>query len=1316
MIKAAWIVTAILLAIGLVFIGVNATSTKAQVGTTFTFASMGDAQDEAASFRLTTNQIATLNPNFVIFNGDLENDGVVSSEMNEMVADLKASNIFNQTFPVRGNHDDHASGSAAAWESYFETVPNIRVFPTGVTNYVSLNSSSDFLTYSFIYGNSMFIGLDVPGDSDLLTSAQYTFLDTRLTYAESQGLTHAFIYWHGPMYCMTSIHCGCTSRTDSSCTPSQLITIINKHPIISAFFHGHEHILGWTHMDNTRLSALTVNFEQFLTSPSSAYLTYNDYLYPNRVDYYYSGIGDGQGFATVTVNGNSFTFNIYQVGTSSPVWSRTFTKGNVPPPTPSATTNPSLTRTATFTPSRTNTLSPTFTRTPTRTATLTNTLTPTRTNTSTITATITRTPTSTNTPTITSTATGTATQTASITPSSTPTSSITFTPSATNTATQPPSPTNTFTPTHTSSPTLTETPTHTATETFTPSATYTFTPSATETPTFTLSPTLTDTPTSTSTPTWTATHTHTATETFTPTETPTFTPTETATETPTHTPSPINTDTPTNTPTFTETPTQTATDTPTPTETTTFTPTETLTATLTPTLTATSTVSSTPTNTISPTATHTITSTFTPTFTHTPAPFAIITVDSPDPSAPGQLVSINVTITGTGPIPTGTVTISGADTNCTFTLSGGNGSCNVVFNSIGTKSLTVMYGGDSNYAASSVVESHTVIKGSTQTTITADEPDPSAPGQSVSVSVNVSGAGTVKNGTVVVTGADTPCTIALSGGSGNCSVVFSTAGNKLLTAVYAGDTDNYSSWDTDSHTVSSAVKLSSTTTITSDLPDPSSAGQLVTVSVSVSGAGSVPTGTVAITGADTNCTITLSGGSGSCNVAFSTTGDKLLTATYSGDVIYDISTDIESHSVTSALGPSSTTITADTPDPSVTSQAVTVSVTVIGQGPTPTGTVEITGADTNCTITLSGGNGSCNVIFNTVGSKNLAAVYSGDSNYNGSSDIESHVVSSGTSTTTITADLPDPSIIGQSVAVSVSVSGAGELPTGTVTIDGADTNCNITLSGGIGSCNVVFNTTGNKVLLATYSGDPSHASSSDTENHVVTTTSGAPSSTSIIADTPDPSVTGQLVTVSVTVTGAGAIPTGTVDISGTETNCTITLSGGSGSCNVIFGTAGSKNLVATYSGDANYATSLDNEDHYVSKGSSTVTILTDIPDPSAPSQAVAITVYVSGPGTFPTGTVIVTGADTNCAIILTTGRGSCNVIFSQTGNRVMTAVYSGDSNYNSSWDTENHTIAATLTSTTTKITSDLPGQNVKFEFFTISVIVNKEWINWLEVI
>ncbi len=90
--------------------------------------------------------------------------------------------------------------------------------------------------------------------------------------------------------------------------------------------------------------------------------------------------------------------------------------------------------------------------------------------------------------------------------------------------------------------------------------------------------------------------------------------------------------------------------------------------------------------------------------------------------------------------------------------------------------------------------------------------------------------------------------------------------------------------------------------------------------------------------------------------------------------------------------------------------------------------------------------------------------------------------------TTITSDAPDPSKPNQAVSVSVTVNGSRVTPTGTVDISGADTNCQITLVGGAGSCTVNFSTPGKKTLTATYNGDAESLTSSDAETHQVTTT------------------------------------------------------------------------------------------------------------------------------------------------------------------------------------------------------------------------------------
>jgi len=217
---------------------------------------------------------------------------------------------------------------------------------------------------------------------------------------------------------------------------------------------------------------------------------------------------------------------------------------------------------------------------------------------------------------------------------------------------------------------------------------------------------------------------------------------------------------------------------------------------------------------------------------------------------------------------------------------------------------------------------------------------------------------------------------------------------------------------------------------------------------------------------------------------------------------------------------------------------------------------------------------------------------------------------------TIASHTPEPSSPNSNVTVAVAISGGYSTPSGTVSITGANTNCTITLlADGTGECIVIFTSTGDKTITATYNGDSEHPTATTTAVHKV-----RPSSTStIISDNPDPSVTNQTINVVVLVSGSGAIPTGTVSITGASTNCTITLSGGSGDCDVKFSASGTFTLVANYSGDDNYAVSSDNEQHTIVAPTPIPTrtpfvFRTSTPRPVPPTPLIAINEFVPRPG------------------------------------------------------------------------------------------------------
>jgi hypothetical protein len=76
-------------------------------------------------------------------------------------------------------------------------------------------------------------------------------------------------------------------------------------------------------------------------------------------------------------------------------------------------------------------------------------------------------------------------------------------------------------------------------------------------------------------------------------------------------------------------------------------------------------------------------------------------------------------------------------------------------------------------------------------------------------------------------------------------------------------------------------------------------------------------------------------------------------------------------------------------------------------------TVTAAGGGETCVGTVAAGN--CNLTLTATGARALTATYAGDANFNGSaSDPEPHTVGQAATTTTISSDTPDPSVIGES--------------------------------------------------------------------------------------------------------------------------------------------------------------------------------------------------------------------------------------------------------------------------------------------------------------
>jgi hypothetical protein len=305
----------ILISILLNFVSIAPVSAQ----TSFKFVAFGDTKSDTDVLENLSVQIqSTINPAFTLFAGDLESSGFSTAIEGWKTALNGATNngLFDKTFVVRGNHD---SSNTAGWQNYFnmsQTATRV-----GANNYSFL---SDDLTYSFDYGNSLFIGVDVLGDISAMPSAHIAWLDQRLTDAENRGIKHAFLFFHGPLYAVAN-HC-CPDVPDS------LLTVLNRHEIISAVFAGHEHTLTYTHLTSSRITGLTNDIEQFVTGDAGAGPTSAT---SGRYDNYVNTSPNTGGFVVVEVNGDNYTISIYKGGTTTPQFTSSFTRvgGGTPTPT-----------------------------------------------------------------------------------------------------------------------------------------------------------------------------------------------------------------------------------------------------------------------------------------------------------------------------------------------------------------------------------------------------------------------------------------------------------------------------------------------------------------------------------------------------------------------------------------------------------------------------------------------------------------------------------------------------------------------------------------------------------------------------------------------------------------------------------------------------------------------------------------------------------------------------------------------------------------------------------------------------------------------
>jgi hypothetical protein len=310
-------------------------------------------------------------------------------------------------------------------------------------------------------------------------------------------------------------------------------------------------------------------------------------------------------------------------------------------------------------------------------------------------------------------------------------------------------------------------------------------------------------------------------------------------------------------------------------------------------------------------------------------------------------------------------------------------------------------------------------------------------------------------------------------------------------------------------------------------------------------------------------------------------GSHSITASYAGDPNFTSSVSA-SLAQTVARAATSTAV-ASSANPSVSGQSVTFTATVSATAPgagTPSGTVTFfDGATSLGTGTLSGGVATLSVSNLSVASHSITASYNGDANFNSSTSgtLTQTVNMDGTATSL--ASSVNPTVYGQSVTFTATVSAAAPgsgTPTGTVTfMDGATTLGTGTLSGGTASFTTSSLAAGSHSITAVYGGNPSfNASTSSALGQTV----NMDATTTTLTSSANPAALGSSVTFTATVSanapGSGT-PTGTVTFfdGGTPMGTSAVNASGQAAFSTSSLRIGNHSITATYNGDGNFTTS-----------------------------------------------------------------------------------------------------------------------------------------------
>jgi large repetitive protein len=460
-------------------------------------------------------------------------------------------------------------------------------------------------------------------------------------------------------------------------------------------------------------------------------------------------------------------------------------------------------------------------------------------------------------------------------------------------------------------------------------------------------------------------------------------------------------------------------------------------------------------------------------------PATLTLTSSVNPSLVNQQTTFTLTVTTTGTVtPAGTVNFFNGTTligtvNLTGTGATATASIPDSFPAAGAFPISATYTSTSNTQGGTA--NLTQLVGNVTGLTLTSSVNPSLVGQSTNLTATIASLAAfgATTGTIqFFDGATSLGTVPVTGSSATLPVSFSTAGVHSLTAVYT--TTNTELTNATSNVVHQTVLNVAALALTSSV-NPSLPNQSTTLTATLTALGT-PTGTVKFfDGATLLGTVNLNGTTATLAVSFTTTGNHILTAVYSGDALTE---SVTSPPLTQVVLFATTATLTSSVNPVDVNANTTLTATIKSTTGTPTGTVTFKSNGIAIgTANLTGGVATLVTSFNLPGAYTLIAVYNGDANNQTSTtntvlETVLNVVSISLTSSVNPVFLDNPTIL----TATLVTAAAGTTPTGTVSFfDGATPIGTGTVANGVVSITASFVYAGTHSITAVYSGDAADA-------------------------------------------------------------------------------------------------------------------------------------------------------------------------------------------------------------------------------------------------